>query len=146
VTPGSATHVDIELRNTTQRYASFALFAGAGACLLGTGVLALLSWREQGVAQDWVETRNERALLANEHAAYENAVRHRDQYRTVALGTGLVGAALGVVGAALFSFDTPPLPDAPGPAGEGRMDESPEFEALPGFDSSSISWHVRGQF
>jgi hypothetical protein len=146
VTPGSITHVDIELRNTSQRNVSLGSFAGAGACLLGTGAFALLSWREQGIAQDWVRTRNERALLASEHAAYENAVRHRDQYRTVALGTGLASAALGIVGAVLYNLDTPPLPDAPGPAGESHDDESPGFEALPGFDSSTIRWHVRGQF
>lgn len=144
VTPGSTTHIDVVLDSTGQRDLSLAFFGGSGACLLGTGVFALLSLRQQSVARDWADTRNERALLASEHAAYEAAVRRRNQYRTAALGSGLAGAALGVVGALLFGLDTPPLPNAAGPA-ERRMDEGPALEALPEFDSSSVRFQLRGQ-
>jgi hypothetical protein len=142
--PGSATRIDVDLSHTPQRNASFALLGGSGACLLGSGVLALLSWREQGVARDWVETRSERALQASEAAAYNDALGRRDQYRTAAIGTGLIGAALGVTGALLFSLDTPPLPAAPGRLGEGPAVEEPAFETLPRFDSSGVSLQLRG--
>ncbi len=145
VLPARDTQLDVALSNTWQRDTSLGLLAGAGACLIGTGVFALMSLHQQGAARAYLETRSERALLSSERDAYEAAARRRDTYRSVAIGTGLSGAALGIAGALLFGLDTPPLPSAPGQAEAGPVEEQPSFEALPGFDASSISLQIRGR-
>lgn len=145
VAPERDTRLDVVLEYTRQRYVSWAFLAASGACLLSSGVLALVSLREQGVARNLADTRDqERPLLASELDAYERAARQRDRYRAASIGTGLAGAGLGIVGALLFAFDTPPVPSAPRPEGDGV--EAPAIEALTGFDSSVVGWRLRGQF
>jgi hypothetical protein len=145
VAPQKDTSIDVVLDNTLQRDAGFVVLAGAGAGALGAGVLALLAYRQQGIAQDWAQTHRERPLLAREYAAYEAAARHRDGFRTVAITTGVASAALAVAAALLLGLDTPPLPTAPAPAVREREDELQlELGTAPGFDSGGIGLGIRG--
>jgi hypothetical protein len=114
---GKAIEVDAQLAVSAQRELSRYVIRGGVALLVGGAITTTLAF----VAQHDAERLNAKAaggasLLESERVEYDDAIAHRDAWRTasyVLIGTGLTAAAAGLL---MYVVDTPRVePGAPPP-------------------------------
>lgn len=107
---GETKKVNLALRNSGQRTASYVLFAAGGtAVLAGTAFMLFGSLPAENNATDILNTsdRGDDALKR-----YDNARSERDTWRTISLVSYGIGAAALVSGLVLYAFDTPTVASA----------------------------------
>lgn len=107
--PGGLVPFDAELRATTQRKTAWGVFGTAGALIVGAGVFGALALVRENEAQDILSRRDDAGenLSAADVRDYGEARDARDQWRATTLGLGAGAAALLLLGAGLYFFDTP---------------------------------------
>jgi hypothetical protein len=128
---GKTTTVTVDLSETAQRTGAWVAI-GSGAAGLSAGIVLGVA----AVVEDRAASDLARGGDTTTGTEYEDAVAARDRYRVgsgIAAGTGL---GLFVVGAFLFAFDDPPLPNSPN---EAALSVTPVFG--PGSIGASAAAH-----
>jgi hypothetical protein len=122
---GGTTHIDLELPTTVQRRAAFALFGVAGAGLSAAGTLTYLAFEAQDEAESIEHAQATGTITAEQRAAHNDAIEHRDGLRTAAIATAGASGAVAITALLLLVIDTPaperprarptPAPEPPAP-------------------------------
>ncbi|MCC6551536.1 MAG: PEGA domain-containing protein [Polyangiaceae bacterium] len=138
--PDQSTELTLELPQTSQRVAAWAVLSAGAAGAVASGVLAGLAIARQSEASDLRDKLESSGLTPAERDRYNDAAAARDD---LALASGLVGgfAALTIgAGAGLFAFDDAQVL----PPGDARPAAQPgaHTEVTLGF----LSLGVRGRF
>ena len=100
-------HLDVTLHTSTQRKIAHGAFVGAGVLGVATIVAAGVAVNRQHAAKNLLDTRDTRALDPAELSKYNSARNARGTWTSVAVGTGIGAAAVGVTGLVLYLFDDP---------------------------------------
>lgn len=90
-----------------QRVVAWTMLVGGGVGLLGGGVFGFAAIGRENRAQEIDEARTQRNISADEGAEYNRAIDRRDTFRTTAIVSTSIGAALAAGGLLLFVFDKP---------------------------------------
>lgn len=139
---GQELSLDVSLRVTAQRKASYWVMGGAGAAFVGAGVYGVLALGSDERAEDLDDKRRAEGLSSAELDDYEAAVDERDARRGRTYLLLGVGGALAVTGALLYFIDTPRA-EMPAAFSAGG-DASVTFVPVLGGDSAGIG--VVGRF
>ena len=130
--------IDASLQNTTQRYASFAVFGAAGVGAIGGAILTALAFREQSIALEIEALKAAGNIDARQLDSHAAAIANRNDLRGAAVTSFGAAGLLAVVGAGLFFFDrpTPGLPvtlrdDTPAKPPEARRPPKLDVSAAP---------------
>jgi tetratricopeptide (TPR) repeat protein len=106
---GKGATVRVALEPTAQRTASRLLFIGGGAAL-GVGlVLSAFAVRAEDRAEDFLGKQAHRNVTAAELSDYHEAIRDRNIYRAVSVGSLVAAGSFFVTGLFLNEFDHPNL-------------------------------------
>ncbi|MCL2779422.1 MAG: hypothetical protein FWD73_15620 [Polyangiaceae bacterium] len=100
-------HLDVSLHTSTQRQIALGAFVGAGVLAVATVAFAGVAANRHHAAKNLLNTRDTRALDPTELSKYSSARNASTTWTTVAIGTGIGAAAVGVTGLVLYLFDDP---------------------------------------
>jgi hypothetical protein len=147
---GKTSTLRVELKQSTQRNVSLVLLgAGAVSMVVSTGFLAQSAER-QDAAQTVLDKREQGNITSEELDVYDAARRDRDQLRRGAAAAAGAGVLFGVVGGALYLFDTPSIPETPskGSAGSRRTRSSgpKTLSAVPVWQPGFLGAGLGGRF
>jgi hypothetical protein len=112
---GQTKDVRVQLQPTNQRSAARLLFLGGGAALGAGVVFAVLGFRAQQRAQNFLDQEARGNVSSSALANYDSDVIERDRYRMASVGA--LASAVGLTIAALFlhELDHPAQEDLSGP-------------------------------
>ena len=151
--------LDVDLKATKQRVASFVLLGAGAAGIIAGGVVASLVIHQQSLAQDIDAERQTKGFDCRDQPSacplkdYQRAIDKRDALRPIA-GTALTGGALvAATGAILFLFDQPSLDvrasrsdSAPKPAAPPPKATPMEISAAPAIGPGFYGGSFTGRF
>jgi hypothetical protein len=100
-------HLDVSLHTSTQRKIAHGAFLGAGVLAVATVAFAVVAANRHHAAKNLLDTRDTRSLDPEELSKYNSARSASTTWTTVAIGTGIGAAAVGVTGLVLYLFDDP---------------------------------------
>lgn len=135
---GETRNLSAPLDMTGQRTIAYVLLVTSTAALTTGVVLGGLALAEQNQANDILERGESEQLSVADRLAYEDARVSRDDLRRAAGIAAGAGLGVGLVGAALYLFDSPPVIPPPSGARE-RPGASPTEQTAPG-DQLDLSW------
>jgi hypothetical protein len=107
---GATKHVTLELATSVQRKVAYGFGVGSAVALSVTVVSAVVATSYAKDADDLNSQRASWPLTAAEAQALNSAVRDRDRYRAIALGSGVIAAGLLGTGLVLYFADNPAPP------------------------------------
>ncbi len=113
-----------ELATTPQRKVAWSAIAVGGGGLLAAGGFGAMAWVRQRDASSWLDERGQSELTGSDLQRYRKLRGDRHRFRNAAFATGGAGAAVGVIGLALFAFDR-----AEGPRGGFYEQAAPPSES-----------------
>lgn len=108
---GEAADLEVELPRTSQRKAAFVALGLGGAGATAAATLAGLALRRQARGRAIAEERLTMGIDEQRYAEGRAAWQQRDELRTAAVATGVVGGLLLTTGAILWLTDRPRLAD-----------------------------------
>ena len=153
LTRGETRLVRTGLRKTTQRRVAYGMLVVGGTGLALGAVSALVAAGKEKKAQEFLDAQAQGNVSPKQLEDYETNRTARDQWRTVSLGWLGAGAAFGVVGVLLYTFDQPvvALPAtkerAPGPAPSApSKPEGMEMSAAPMIAPGLFGGALSGRF
>lgn len=107
---GATAHVKLELVTSVQRKVAYGFGVGSVVALGVTAVSAVVATSYAKDADDLDSQRAGSFLTSDEAQALNSAVRDRDRYRAIALGSGVIAAGLLGTGLVLYFADNPAPP------------------------------------
>ncbi|MEZ4301348.1 MAG: hypothetical protein R3B70_40820 [Polyangiaceae bacterium] len=144
--------LDVQMEQTTQRYAALGFLGAAGAGLIAGGIFTGIAFAQQGRAQSIETQMGTRNLTEQERADHDSAVTSRDEMRIGAIGAFAGTTLLALIGTGLFIFDrsTPGLPtklrdDTPAPP-QAKRAPKVGFTAIPSFGPTGGGMTVELRF
>ncbi|NUP05809.1 MAG: PEGA domain-containing protein [Polyangiaceae bacterium] len=141
--------IEIDLKATTQRDASYVVLVSAGVLGIATGVFGALAIERESVASNLLLEREKRPLTRAELDEYDHARSRRTLYTQLTFGLGGGGAALLILGTGLLVFDKPDPVIAPSlerrqtptprDGTDTDVDITPSISLSPGFLGGGVS-------